>query len=65
MVILKIEGAAAVDAAAAVALEDGPPDLAGDGLTLVTRALLPAFLDVQQGYGRGPGAWRRAADGRG
>jgi hypothetical protein len=51
VVIPKIEDAAAVEAAAAVALEDGPPDLAGDGLALVARALLPGFLDVQQGTG--------------
>jgi hypothetical protein len=48
MVILKIEGTAAVDASAAVALKDRPPNLPGDGLTLATRSLLPALLDVEQ-----------------
>jgi hypothetical protein len=49
VVVLQIEVTATIDAITAIALEDSTPDLARDGLSLVAWALLPSFLDVQEG----------------
>jgi hypothetical protein len=44
---LKIEFAAALDALAAVSFEDCSADFAGDRLTLPSRPLLAAFVDIE------------------
>ena len=47
VVVLKVELAAALGALAAISLEHGPADLAGDGLALPLGPRLPAFIDVE------------------
>jgi hypothetical protein len=47
VVVLKIELAAALGALAAVSLEHGTADLAGDGLALSRGPRLSAFIDVE------------------